>query len=58
MSGMGILLVIVLVICVAIFTYRAGRLYWEAQHVRGAIGTWLLALAAVGVPLWFLWYQS
>jgi hypothetical protein len=43
---------------VALYTVRAGRLYWQGGFRRGAVGTWLLALSAMALPLWFLWWRG
>lgn len=51
-------LVILVTALVAVYTMNYARWAWRQRLRLGAVGLVLLALAAVGVPLWVMWYLS
>lgn len=58
MGVQALLTTMTIPLLVAIYTFNYGR--WAAKRdlVRGAVGLYLLAAGAVGVPAFVLWWNS
>ncbi len=51
-------LIMVPPLLVGLYTFNYARWAWQRQLRRGAIGLFLLAAAAVGVPGFVIWWTS
>lgn len=49
-------LIMLLTLLIAVYTFNYARWAWRQQFRLGAFGLVILALAAVAVPGWVMWF--